>query len=53
MYTCPNCHDRITVHADGTLACSCEMVDADEPIPAVWDEIADELRALRAAELNA
>lgn len=44
---CPHCDDVITVHADGTLACSCQFVSADEPLPAVWSDSSAELHQLR------
>lgn len=47
MFTCPICHDGITVHADGTAACSCEFIEAGKAFPKAWKNGDVDLDALQ------
>lgn len=55
-YSCNECHERLTVHANGTVACSCAAFsDPDyysEMIPNGWDISREEIYALQLAESN-
>lgn len=44
---CPNCHTKIAIHADGTLACSCQFVEMDDPMPVEWVDIQDVMETRR------
>lgn len=44
---CPECNTNIAVHGDGTLTCSCQFIEYEEPIPDVWEDLKDELETLR------
>jgi hypothetical protein len=49
---CRACRETLTLHADGSIACSCEFLDADsnDGIPTTWALTEKELADIRAAE---
>lgn len=49
---CTDCHTNVSMHADGTLSCSCSMVsDPDsDPIPAGWNTTREQCYELQLAE---
>lgn len=53
-HSCAECHEPLTMHADGTVACSCAaFADPDnysEMIPNGWDITREEIYALQLAE---
>jgi hypothetical protein len=52
-YGCSDCDERLTLHADGSVTCSCAGVEAhDTNPPAAWDISAQQLAAWRQNELD-
>lgn len=33
---CNACNEDLTIHADGSVACGCQLQRANEPIPESW-----------------
>lgn len=45
---CNECNKTLGMHADGSVTCACDMLDADsENIPAKWELELDDLRDAR------
>lgn len=48
---CTKCNETLTFHADGSVACSCDLLDSEsENIPEHWGLTLAELREARTEE---
>lgn len=50
---CTSCNETLTLHADGSIACACDFLDADAPtskIPASWKIDAERVLGMRVCE---
>jgi hypothetical protein len=54
QFSCADCHEKLTMHADGTVACSCAMFsdpdDANEAVPSGWNATREDIYRLQLAE---
>lgn len=52
-YGCNDCHERLTLHADGAITCSCSMIEAlDMRPPKHWDITKEQLSDWRRRDLD-
>ena len=49
---CTECNKDLTIHADGTIACSCALQRAGDTIPASWVNANDESEPVSAGQLE-
>ncbi len=48
---CKDCHDEVTIHADGTAMCGCTSIEVTEKMPANWDG-QEEIENARTSEIK-
>jgi hypothetical protein len=49
---CTMCNETLTLHADGSIACSCDFLDCgSDQIPETWQLTGQELVAARSYEI--
>ena len=53
-FFCNDCKEKLTMHADGTVACSCATFadpdDANEAVPSGWNATREDIYRLQLAE---
>ena len=42
--SCSDCQMALTIHADGTIACGCNLRALGDPAPTAWSISTDEMR---------
>ena len=53
-FFCNDCKEKLTMHADGSVACSCATFsdpdDANEAVPSGWNATREDIYRLQLAE---
>ena len=52
-FYCDDCKEKLTMHADGSVACSCATFsdpDGDAPVPSGWNATREDIYRLQLAE---